>query len=185
MRVFIAVEIAPDIRQQLGRLVAELARTGAPVKWVEPGAMHLTLKFIGEAAEGHVARIKSSLDGVARIVKPCRIVVGGTGVFPDERKARVLWVGVEEPSGELAKARALLEDELSRLGVEKEGRGFTPHLTLGRVRVPGAASRAVAALRAHSADIYGEQLVDELVLFQSILRPAGAEYRVEHRVRFG
>lgn len=176
MRVFIAVEVNPEVQQRIATVIERLQSFSEPVRWAKEGAMHLTIKFIGEFPEERLDSLKETASKAIEDVRPCTVEFRGTGLFPNERKARVLWVGVNDVDGELQRAHKLLEDSLKKFSIKKENHPFKPHLTLGRVRVPGKAPRTVKALLSHSKELFGRQEVTELVLFQSLLSPSGATY---------
>jgi 2'-5' RNA ligase len=135
IRSFIAIELPLEVKQALSRLQAKLkSASGAPVKWVEPGNIHLTLKFLGDISTEITGRITAALEDAARGTHPFDIGVRGLGAFPGLKNARVVWVGL---TGELVKLEQLqkrIEAGLEPLGFPPEGRPFTPHLTIGRVR---------------------------------------------------
>jgi 2'-5' RNA ligase len=135
IRSFIAVELPLELKQALSRLQAKMkSASGAPVRWVEPNNIHLTLKFLGDIDIEITGRITAALEDAARGTHPFDIGVSGLGVFPDLKRVRIVWVGL---TGELAKLEQFqqrIEAGLAPLGFPPEGRPFTPHLTIGRVR---------------------------------------------------
>jgi 2'-5' RNA ligase len=135
IRSFIAVELPLELKQALSRLQAKMkSASGAPVRWVEPNNIHLTLKFLGDIDIEITGRITAALEDAARSMHPFDIGVSGLGVFPDLKRVRIVWVGL---TGELAKLEQFqqrIEAGLAPLGFPPEGRPFTPHLTIGRVR---------------------------------------------------
>jgi len=135
VRCFIAVELPEEIKAALSRLQAQL-KSGAqfPVKWVDPYSIHLTLKFLGNVNADMTSQITEAMKEGAQGVSPLHLEIKDLGVFPNLRRVQVVWVGV---SGDLDKLRQLqrdIESALARLGFAPEGRAFTPHLTLARVR---------------------------------------------------
>jgi 2'-5' RNA ligase len=135
IRSFIAIELPGDVRLALGRLQEKINNAGkAPVRWVNPDIIHLTLKFLGDIDVSITGKIISIMEEAARGTQPFNIEVGGLGVFPNLQRVQIVWVGL---SGELDKLNQLqkrIETALTPLGFKPEGRSFTPHLTLGRVR---------------------------------------------------
>ncbi len=177
MRTFIAVDLSPALKDKLVGLVAGLKRTRADVKWIDARAMHLTLKFLGEIDPGRAPDITGAMNAVAARHGKFAMGLAGTGAFPGLRNPRVLWAGVVE-SAALAALQADLDSELARLGFPKEDRAFHPHLTLGWVKGPSRVSEAAAELEKRSGEVFGEMTVDTLTFFESVLNPAGAEYKV-------
>jgi 2'-5' RNA ligase len=154
------------------------------VRWVQSKGIHLTLKFLGDTPTEKLPEIKRALATVARYAPACTFTVGELGCFPNPRRPRVVWVGVQEPTGRLAALQDAVEEVLAPFGYKPEGRGFTPHLTLGRVRRKvsrGDAARVGEAVAAATETVAeGGQLAqahaDRFELIRSVLKPTGAEY---------
>ena len=135
VRSFIAVELPDGLKVELTRLQARL-RLGEPswVKWVNPNAIHLTLKFLGSIAVDRISEITRAMEEATQGISPFHLEVKDLGAFPNLRRVQVIWVGI---SGEIDKLNQLqqhLESNLARLGFASETRPFTPHLTLARIR---------------------------------------------------
>jgi len=146
MRLFTAIDIPEEVRKNLHALVARL-RPAAKISWSAPEKLHITTKFIGEWPENRIEEIKAALKTVGS-PGPIEIAIGGLGWFPNPRSPRVLWAGVESGPSLETLARAT-EQVTASLGVPKEDRKFSPHLTLARIkeRVPlEALQRAIASL---------------------------------------
>jgi 2'-5' RNA ligase len=182
VRAFIAIDLPEDIRRELRRHMERLreAMQGLPVRWVRPEAIHLTLRFLGDTELDLASDLKRELVEVGRANQAFSIGVGGVGCFPNPRRPRVLWVGVHEETGVLKRLQRGVEDMCRQLGFAPERRPFSPHLTLGRVRRGGEVRVGDAFSRISERereDALGQALVEEIVLFQSELSPAGAIYR--------
>lgn len=175
IRSFIALEISEDVLGQLNSLLMRLHQTNAAVKWVELENLHLTLKFLGEISSDQVEVIAETLGQVARSVEPFSFVVKGVGGFPDLRKPRVLWVGVEA-TPPLMNLQRLVEQAMERLGFAPEGRAFHPHITLGRVKAMTGIDKVKAILSEHANTEFGTVPADHLVLFKSDLSREGPTY---------
>ena len=177
MRAFIAIDLEPQIKESLRVLVQELRATRADIRWVSDGGMHLTLKFLGPIDESRALRVREILMGVAGRHHAFPVSLEGTGAFPGEISPRVLWVGfAAEP--ELLALQEDIDTALEAEGFEREKRGFTPHLTLGRVKGPERVAKAMAELTRHRGESFGAMTVRKVALFESLLRPEGAEYRI-------
>lgn len=190
MRTFIAIELPEDIRAGLQREIDALKSLpgGRAVRWVSASGIHLTLKFLGEVAPSRIEGIQDTMNAVAAAQSPFELSIRGIGSFPNNRRPRVVWVGVEDPSGSLARTQKALEDRLSELGFEREDRSFHPHLTLGRVRREASATEAQElgeSLAGAVAREIGNLRVEELSLMRSELRPTGAVYSRMGRVGLG
>jgi 2'-5' RNA ligase len=171
MRLFVALELPEPVRAQLGMLAG-----GIPgARWVAPENMHLTLRFIGEVDEGTVADIDLAL---ADIDAPgFEMSLEGVGHFGSARQARAIYVGVARNAA-LAHLYAKIESALVRCGLEPEGRKFSPHVTLARLR-DAPASRISSFVAGHNLFRAGPIEVDGFVLYSSFLSHSGPIYRPE------
>ncbi len=175
MRLFIAVDLSVAVRERLDALILDLRRDVPDVRWVGSDRIHLTLKFLGEVDEARAAAISDAV-GPAAAAVPGRIPasVGRLGTFGDQRRPRVVWAGVEDPSGGLLRIQSAVETACEVQGFSREGRPFSPHLTLARLKGP---SRSLGtALEARQAIRLGDLEISSCCLFQSLLRPDGAAY---------
>jgi len=176
VRLFVAIEIPGGVRAQLALLIDELRPLTQGVKWVRTGNLHLTLKFIGDA-EGHrFEAIWAALGKIAaRPVIELRF--RGLGFFPNERRPRVSWAGIDAPP-ELAQLAGEVEIALAELGFPREDRTFAPHLTLARVAedASGAEAKTVGAALEGLAVPSLRFEVREIAVVQSVLSPKGPRY---------
>lgn len=173
MRLFTAVDIPVETVQALDRLIAQL-RPAARIKWSPAANLHITTKFIGEWPDARRAEIEAAL-GALPARPPVPVAVRGLGFFPNARSPRVFWAGVEAGAG-LGDLARETERALARLGVEKEGRAFSPHLTLARIKEPLPLDRLHAAIAALPSTEFGAFTVDRFYLYQSALHPSGSVY---------
>lgn len=177
MRTFIAIEIESEIKDKIAGLIKELAKKEARVGWVKKDSIHLTLKFLGEIDEKKVKEISEKLRKISSQFLPFKIRIEGAGWFPEgSSKPRVLWVGVKYPE-ELKNLWKEIENDMEKIGFKPEGRGFSPHITIGRVKENGGIGEVLETLRKYSNNNFGEMQVKRVILFQSILKPDGAEYK--------
>lgn len=180
-RLFIAVELNPEVRQAIGRIQAELKRQLPPkaVRWTNPDGIHLTLKFLGDTSTDKTPAIVQGLAAAAAGFDPFLVQVAGFGCFPNLRQPRVLWVGVPQVPKPLAGVQRAVDLHMARLDYARDNRAFSPHLTLGRVndRISAADGQALSAVlsRTQIGEL-GSVPVQEVVLFKSDLRPEGAIY---------
>ncbi len=181
IRAFIAVPLPGLLLDALAALQHRLEKQVPPrsVRWVQAAGIHLTLQFLGDTPAEKLPAIQEALAAVARNAPACIFTVGGLGCFPNLRCPRVVWVGVQEPTGRLAALQDAVEEAMTRFGYAPEGRGFTPHLTLGRVQ-RRASNREVAqvgeAVANTSVGQLAEVAADRFALIRSVLKPTGAEY---------
>ena len=176
MRTFVAVDLSEEIRQSLFAVaenVRQLRLDGRPTRL---DGLHLTLKFLGEIAEDRVEQIRCSLEEVYHDLCAFQVQVEGVGVFPHLARPRVLWVGIRR-SEELKELQGRVEAGLEALGFSREGRDFTPHLTLMRLKSTNGLDRLAGFVRENSKIELGVLEVTAFHLYQSILRPDGAQYQ--------
>lgn len=181
LRTFIAIVLPDPIIRQLAQVQRQLERQAPSesVRWVRPEGIHLTLKFLGDTPVGKLDAIRTALAAVASRASPCTFTVGGLGCFPNPRRPRVIWVGIQTAGGELTALQQAVEAAMKPLGFPPEGREFTPHLTLGRVRdriSPADMARIGALVSSTDIGTLGEVQARGFALIQSILKPSGAEY---------
>jgi len=183
MRTFIAIEIEPSIREKISNLIRELEKVGAKVGWVKKESIHLTLKFLGEIEERKVRDVSEKLKLISSKIKPFRIKVEGTGWFPEKsHNPRVLWIGVRYPET-LKILWEEIEKEMEKIGFKREEREFSPHITIGRVKGNGSIQKVIDSLKKHEV-LFGEMDVKGITIFQSILKPDGAEYIPIEKISF-
>lgn len=180
LRTFIAIPVPMTVTAFVADVQDRLKRTGASVRWVRPENVHLTLAFLGDIDAGRTAAVAGQIDAVATDTVRFHLSAGGVGVFPDLRRARVLWVGLRGDIDRLAALKTRLDDALAEIGFRPERRPFRPHLTIGRPRrrlPPGDATRWMAELQSESTESFA---VDRLAFYQSTLKPTGAVYTLLH-----
>jgi 2'-5' RNA ligase len=179
MRAFIAIDLPESIRAALRQKQALLRSVSPEARWTQPEGIHLTLKFLGEISDRQVREVCESLKELGRF-EAFSIGLKGFGFFPDARRPRVFWVGVEAPAG-LGRLVEQVEEAMRSLGFAREERAFRPHLTLARFRVPQAQPALQMLLSQQSEHELGNFEVSEFFLFESKLSPQGAEYRKVER----
>jgi 2'-5' RNA ligase len=175
IRAFVAAELDNQVLDNISKLIEILKPRLPAVRWTPKTNLHLTLKFLGNIEESQVNPVTVQLRASLKLFPRCTINAKGLGVFPDVRRPKILWVGL---SGDLlAQLAASVEAALVPLGFTSENRVFTPHLTIGRWR---EGSRPTTKLRQEieswSRSEFGACAVEQIVLFQSVLRPEGASY---------
>lgn len=181
LRTFIAIELSEDLRKEIGLLQDQL-RSQMPrgsVRWVRPEGIHLTLKFLGDTPQEQVDQVKAALSEAAAKAGPFRITVRGLGCFPNTRRPRVIWVGLEEPTGTLRRLRDAVEAHVAPLGYPTEKRTFSPHLTVGRVQRHASLSEVRdigQKVAASTTGLVGEMEVASVCYIKSDLKPSGAVY---------
>ena len=180
IRTFIAVEIPNDVRDRIAELQTNLAKSKERIRWTKPDNIHVTLKFLGDIEQDKTEPIADAIRNATRRIQPFELSVKGLGAFPNLRRARVIWVGLENPSAELETLAQTLEGELTNLGFPSERRKFNPHLTIGRVK-SSLNRQFIETLKSFHFES-GQALVDEIILMKSDLKPTGALYTPLQRV---
>ena len=180
LRTFIAVKIPGPVHQAILQKTEPLRKSLGTtiVRWVPVQNIHLTLKFLGDVAPANVDALTQMLGAEAGKLDPFDIQIGGLGSFPSLKRPRVLFVGVQAPAGLEALYRGI-ESACVRLGYESEERGFSPHLTLGRIKQDASAADQQKIRRIFEElkiDSLGTARVDSVHLYKSELKPNGAVY---------
>lgn len=181
MRTFIAIGLPPEIREGLGKLQTQLKATGADVKWVAPENIHLTLKFLGEVNETQIAKIGNILADIGRSSKAFSVRLNSIGTFPKIQFPKVIWVGIDKGDSESKTIAAGLEEKLVLIGIPKEERPFSSHITIGRVRSYLNRDKLIQELKNLEGNIGGkfpEFPVNRLTLYKSTLTPKGPLYEI-------
>ena len=177
LRVFCAVELPEEVREAAAAHAARLRREfpEARASWARPAGLHVTLKFIGETDAARVESLARAAGAAVRGFGPFELSVEEAGTFPPRGAARVLWLGVRDGSGDLARLQRRLEEECAAAGFPREPKPFKPHLTVARLREP---HEAAALSEAHRRTPFGPHLFEvlEFVLMRSQLGPGGSRY---------
>ena len=190
-RLFIAIDLGTAAREALRAAQDECRRPDLPVRWADPAGAHLTLKFLGDTDRALVAPLGDALRAVAADHRPFALRTAAPGVFPNPRRPRVLWLGLDGALDRLASLHRAIDAALVPLEFTPENRAFSPHLTLGRVRDDRARDIAAAATRlsatfARVAAQPGAPLpVEAIHLIRSELHPSGARYTTLISVQLG
>ena len=181
LRTFIAIELSESIKDHLLDLQEQLRAQLSPrsVRWVAPEGIHLTLKFLGDTPAEQISAVCDALARAAGESRPFTCTVRGMGCFPNSRRPRVVWVGLEEATGHLAALQKAVEAQVAPLGFPTENHPFQPHLTLGRVQRYASPSEVREIGQVVAAGLVGavaEMRVTRVSLIKSDLRPSGAVY---------
>lgn len=193
MRIFVALDIDEAIRQRIATFIEGVRGFAPDARWVSPDALHITLKFVGETSPEKVEEMKIALAAVGG--EPTAISFAGAGFFPTPRAARVFWIGVDA-GPPLAGLAAAADAALMPLGVPREERAFSPHLTLARAgsgrpqrgpedRTNLRFARLQQRLAEMPAPSFGTMTPQEFFLYESKLSPKGAQYTRLQRFALG
>jgi RNA 2',3'-cyclic 3'-phosphodiesterase len=180
LRAFVAIPIPDRVTVFLRQSQARLRLPEMNVRWVAAKNIHLTLKFFGDIDSSRISAVAAQMDAVAGMTRPFSLAAEGVGVFPNLRRARVLWVGLTGDLDRLKAIQAALESGMESIGFRRESRDFGAHLTIGRIRHRMDARMIGASLdylKDAASDFFR---VDRLMLFKSVLKPNGPEYSQLH-----
>ena len=180
MRLFLAINPTPDVKARIEEATATLRNAGPGLRWIAPDRVHLTMRFLGEQPDARVEELGRAIDAAVRRHADAPLVLDGVGAFPNFRRARVVWIGVQ-PHPRLELLHHDVEQACASLGFEPEGRPFRPHLTIARVPdgttevTLRAVSRAARAVHMEAG-----MNVESVDLMASELAPGGPRYRLLH-----
>jgi 2'-5' RNA ligase len=173
MRLFVAIEIDPTVRDRIAEFASRLKPHLSNARWSRPEGLHITLKFLGNVSDDK----RSSIEGKLRSInaQSFSLSVRDAGVFPNAKSPRVLWVGLDAPKN-LADLAGQIDAAMGELGFVREKRAFTPHVTLARFSDRDKRSDASAALSATPKAGFGTMTATEFHLYESKLSPQGSRY---------
>ena len=187
MRAFLALALPAEVRRALAEAQEALRAADADVTWVNPEQLHLTLKFLGDVTDAQRAAIDEGMRQVAAAHRRFTARAQALGAFPPGRAPRIVWAGVHDPGRAMCGLAGAIEAQAEAAGVPREARGFSPHVTLGRVRSPRGVEDLVRAIRSASWPGSSSWTVTAVTLFQSVLDARGARYTMlaEHPLAGG
>jgi RNA 2',3'-cyclic 3'-phosphodiesterase len=174
VRLFVALEIPEEIRAAIAAFGRELKPLDDSWKWTRAENLHVTLKFLGEIPSGKLESVRQALRGVPG-EWPIEVKFSGLGFFPNERRPRVLWVGMKAPQS-LPALAAAIDTSLAKVGLAKEERELTPHLTLARSKAERIAPELREVLAKYSTREFGMTNASAFHLVESKLKSTGPEY---------
>lgn len=179
MRLFLAINLASEVRESIAGASAPLRAVAPELSWVGESKLHLTVKFLGEQPEALAWSLAEAMRAVGERNRVIDVEIGGIGAFPNFRRPRVVWIGVT-PDPKLELLHHDVESACEALGLPVEGKPFRPHLTLARVKPRSRDPRALRDLARAAKDIdYVEEIIISSVdLMASELTPSGSRYRL-------
>jgi 2'-5' RNA ligase len=182
VRSFVAVDLDdPEIKSRITKTQEDLERTGASLKVVQPEIMHLTLRFLGEIPQATVLRVIEAMGGLR--FSPFEVEFSGVGVFPNIRRISVIWIGITNGQERLAEIFEQLEPKLRQFGLPPDNKGFSPHLTIARVRSGLNKETLAKSIESMREVEFGKMGVSAVRLKKSTLTPRGPIYTTLHEVK--
>ena len=185
-RLFIAAEMPAELKRVYTSLREELRRALPEGRWARAEGIHLTFKFLGATAEDRIAPLAEAIGPVAAVAPPFTLVTAAPGIFGSPSRPRVLWLGLEGEVEAAVRLSEKVEAAVAPLGFQREQRPFRPHLTLARFDTAHTVKLVPAILETiHRAMGGAEMRVSSLAVFESFLKPGGAEYRLRRAFTLG
>lgn len=181
-RGFIAIDIHPT--PPILQFEKDIEKTGADVKLVEPKNIHITLKFLGDTNEDHLASIQQAMKESVKGITPFPITLTRTGVFPNQNYIKVVWIGIHD-GGIINTIVKPLNFNLQNLGFQKEHKDFSPHLTVGRVKTARNKDHLLNVIAQYNTLEFTSQKVHSIRLKKSELTPRGPIYTTLAEVPVG
>jgi RNA 2',3'-cyclic 3'-phosphodiesterase len=176
IRAFVALRMGAQIEGAVADFVKSLREFGSGVRWVHPANLHLTLRFLGDVVERDLLlALDNILNEIAAATPPFMLIARGTGVFPNLNRPRTIWIGLV--SEKLMRLAQQVEDAAVKAGFAPEGRRYTPHLTIGRVRDLRGWQKIRHELGESSTLDFGSTLISEMILYRSILGGEASQYQ--------
>jgi 2'-5' RNA ligase len=181
-RLFLAVNLSVAVTRKIGEAIGKMRqaaeRRGLRVGWVPPANLHVTLKYLGWSSAEVVEAVRDQVAALSSGLGAFELGARGTGGFPSETGARVLWVGVSDPAGVLGPLAERVDVAMAGLGYAREERPFHPHVTVGRVKEGKGTEEVLAPFRGVD---FGSSTVRDIVLYESFTKASGSEYVAQFR----
>jgi 2'-5' RNA ligase len=175
IRAFVALRMSAQVESAIAEVVEPLRELRSGVRRVRSANLHLTLRFLGDAVErNQLMALDKSLKEIAMQTAPFLLIARGTGAFPNLDRPRTIWIGLV--SEDLIRLARQVEDAVAKAGFAPEGRPYSPHLTIGRVRDLHGWQRIRRMLRESSTQNFGSVLISEMILYRSILGGEASQY---------
>jgi RNA 2',3'-cyclic 3'-phosphodiesterase len=174
VRTFIAIPLPESVKQFLSQIQSELKSAGWIAAWPNPDNFHLTLKFLGPTPRHILKPIQSVMTDFSRTFPAFTLTVGGIGVFPHVKNARIVWIGIQGQTDRLTPLVTDLEKKLHAMGIPAQPRPFFPHITLARIKKPVRPRGMISAIKRFESNPSHAFPVNRLVLYKSRLQPQGA-----------
>ncbi len=176
LRTFIAIELKAELQKALASVLDQLKKIPSDVKWVSPGNIHITLKFLGDVAALRLPDLLQHLSLILDNFPSFIIELTGLGAFPGLESPRILWVDVQCNNHQIEDLMKAIDEEFLPLGFDKENKDYHPHITLGRLRSPKNKYLLSKALKEIQMPKNLHQKVENITLMKSTLTSQGPLY---------
>jgi len=176
IRSFVAVKVPSNVLAEVEKYIQQLKQLTQDIRWVRPAAIHITLKFLGENSPDVTDQVANKLQDVSGLLPPFELTVKGTGCFPNRKRPRVFWIGLEpDADNSLFRLHQWIDINLKPLGFAREKRRFSAHLTMGRVKTQSDLTPVFSYMDTNSF-LPCTFRVKSIILMKSQLQPSGAVY---------
>jgi len=175
-RLFIALDLATEIKNVASEIQKAVKPCGGDIKWVDPHNIHLTLKFIGDAPISTIPEICAAAKASMSNFSPFDLTIDSLGWFPEEKTAQVLWMGIGPGADKIQKMAQVLTRRLEPFCEIKENKKFTPHITIGRIRSDKNLKNTLVTFKDQSVKLPIHQKINRAILYKSFLASSGPEY---------
>jgi len=179
-RGFIAIDV--NVTPNILKFLKDITNSNADVKLVEPQNIHITLKFLGDVEKDNIGDIEQIMKDSVKEIEPFTIKLNGTGVFPNQNYIRVVWMGIKDAEIIETISRSI-DERLSQLGFKREKRGFSAHLTIGRVKTAKNKQLLLKAIEDYKDSEFSTQEINSIKLKKSDLTPKGPIYTTLREVK--
>ena len=185
-RTFVAIEVPSQTRAEVVEHINHLRREVPNVRasWSREDNLHLTLKFLGNVRVSRMSEICEAAAATAKAIAPLELTIGGCGWFPPHGKPKVLWIGIDDPDGQLRNLQDALQEKCAEAGFDCDERLFHPHLTIARLR-SAEGSRQLAETNKSLGFPSQRLAVSEVVVFRSELLRDGSKHTAISRHKLG
>lgn len=185
IRTFIAIDLNEEIKKSISEFISQIRALSLDIKWVSVENIHLTVKFLGKIYASAHDKLYRGLEMAVENMNDFRLIVKGTGLFPDIRNPRVFWLGVEGDMDALRELVRDVEENLFKIGFKREERQFSPHITIGRFKSKRNADKLSKVVSDSSGLLFGEFVVSSLKVYRSDLTSAGPNYSLLKEIKSG
>ena len=174
IRTFFAIPLPGHVKRFLSHLQSELGSAPLTAAWPDPDRFHLTVRFLGPTRQEMLLPIQSAMMDLAGAYPDLTLMAGGMGVFPNIRKARVVWTGIQGQTRRLTSLVAALDKKLQSIGIPGQPRPYCPHITLARIKKPVRQQVLASLIRHGENQGFSTFTAHRLVFFKSRLGAEGA-----------